>query len=264
MVQAVVSESDLISRAQTALSECNWIVGECAAQWTQRYARGRTDADFGGLIGLSGDQVYQRRRVWETFADVHAEYSKLKWSHFYAALTWDDASECLQWANENDATINEMKAWRRAQHGENLAEPAEDLDVPPFDPVNEFLTVEPGVVQEPSMAGGGNRFPRGEVAEGTERPITAAGFARESSEGEYAPFGKGARGSAPGGDDGGSGSRAAASVEQIVKRVVSAIEKCDAAISPSVIEEFGALSIALQQRLINAVDNLAAKVAGLR
>ncbi len=62
----------------------------------------------------------------------------------------------------------------------------------------------------------------------------------------------------------GAAAGAAASVEQIVKRVVSAIEKCDAAISPSVIEEFGGLSIALQQRLINAVDNLAAKVAEMR
>jgi hypothetical protein len=256
------SEAELITRAQTALSQCNWTVGECAAQWTQRYSKGRTDADFGNLIGLSGDQVYQRRRVWETFADVHEQYSDLKWSHFYGALTWDDSAECLQWANENQATVSEMKAWRRAQHGEDLTEPAEDLDLPPFDPTNEFLTAEPGFVQEPAMAGGGTRSRGGMATEGTERPITAAGFNRESSGDDYAPFGKGARGGAPG--EGESSSRAAVSAEQIVKRITSAIEKCDAAISPAVIEEFGSLPIALQQRLINAVDNLTAKVAGLR
>lgn len=264
MSKTIESESALITRAQTALSQCNWVVGECAAQWTQKYAKGRTDADFGNLIGLSGDQVYQRRRVWETFADVHDTYGDLKWSHFYSALTWDDAAECLQWGNENQATVAEMKAWRRAQHGEDLSEPAEDLDGPSFDPGNEFLTAEPGYVQEPSMAGAGVRGERGAVTEGTERPITAAGFARESSGDDYAPFGKGARGSAS--SDGGSdeGSRGAPSAEQIVKRITSAIEKCDAAISPDVIEQFGVLPITIQQRLINAVDNLTSKIAGLR
>ena len=64
------SEEELISRAQMAVSQCNWVLGECAASWTQRYARGRTDADFGQMVGLSSDQIYQRRRVWETFGDV--------------------------------------------------------------------------------------------------------------------------------------------------------------------------------------------------
>ena len=57
MASAVVvaedTESALIARAQLALSHCNWEVGECAAQWTKRFARGRTDADFGALVGGS-------------------------------------------------------------------------------------------------------------------------------------------------------------------------------------------------------------------
>ena len=64
------TEKELIQRAQTAVSQCNWTVGECAVQWTKKFARGRTDADFGELVGMSGDQVYQRRRVCETFTDA--------------------------------------------------------------------------------------------------------------------------------------------------------------------------------------------------
>ena len=48
------TEKDLIQRAQTAVSQCNWTVGECAVQWTKKFARGRTDADFGELVGMSG------------------------------------------------------------------------------------------------------------------------------------------------------------------------------------------------------------------
>jgi hypothetical protein len=75
------TEDQLVQRAQQALSRCNWEIGDCAAAWTKRFARGRADADFGALIGLSGDQVYQRRRVWETFHDVYERYGELKWSH---------------------------------------------------------------------------------------------------------------------------------------------------------------------------------------
>src|SRR5688572_12106145 len=116
------SETELVARAQNAVSACNWTVGECAASWTKRFARGRTDADFATMVGLSPDQIYQRRRVAETFGDVRAEYPSLKWSHFYVGLNWDDAPECLQWADENEATVAEMKAWRRALRGEDLTE----------------------------------------------------------------------------------------------------------------------------------------------
>ena len=94
----VETEQELIQTAQRAISSCNWTVGECATKWTRRFARGRTDADFGAVVGLSGDQVYQRRRVWETYAEVREEFEQLKWSHFYISLTWEDAAECLTWA----------------------------------------------------------------------------------------------------------------------------------------------------------------------
>jgi len=113
--QDTESESALIQTAREALSTCNWTIGQCAADWTARWARGRGDADFGAQIGLSGDQVYQRRRVWEQWSGKTDTYRNLSWSHFYAALNWDDATECLQWASEKQATVGEMKAWRSAQ-----------------------------------------------------------------------------------------------------------------------------------------------------
>lgn len=119
------AEQALIDRARAAVSESHWLVGDCAAEWTKRFARGRTDADFANLVGLTPDQIYQRRRVWETFADVRERYPHLQWSHFYVALTWDDAPESLQWADEQEATVAEMRAWRRAVRGEELQDEAE-------------------------------------------------------------------------------------------------------------------------------------------
>ena len=44
---------------------------------------------------------------------------------FSPIATWDDAPECLQWADENQATVAEMKAWRRALRGEDLTVPGD-------------------------------------------------------------------------------------------------------------------------------------------
>ena len=258
------SEDQLISRAQLALSSCNWTLGECAALWTKRYAKGRTDAAFGEMIGLSADQIYQRRRVWETFGDVHSQYTHLKWSHFYAALNWDDAAACLGWGDEIQATVAEMRAWRRAQHGEDLSLSAdEELEVP-FDPTGDFLTVETGVVRDPAEMGyeaAQRRAGGGAVMDDRERAATASSVARETKD-DYAPFGKGARGPAPGEEH--DRVSTAPPVEQIAKRVVSTLEKCNQALNPDLLEDLSTLPIALQQRLLNAVDNLMSKVAGLR
>lgn len=254
MVAANDTEGALIERARQALSGCNWTIGECASQWTQRFARGRSDADFGGLIGLSGDQVYQRRRVWETFADVHAEYGKLSWSHFYTALTWDDSAEVLQWANENEATVNEMKAWRRAQHGENLDEPPEDDALPP----GTVMDLDQRTAAERPIAAPSSRQAAPQTA-----ALSRTSTAPATEEGEYAPFSPGAR-SAAATTTKSDEDRAEEQAERILQRVCSAIEKCTMAIGPEVIEEFNRVPNTLQQRFINAVDNLAAKAAGLR
>lgn len=127
--QDTESEAALIQRVKESISRNNWTIGECASQWTARYAKGRTDDDFGAAVGMTGDQVYQRRRVHDRFRGVSDTYRNLSWSHFYAALTWDDAEACLDWACENYATVSEMKAWRTAQTGEtdtyrNLDQPS--------------------------------------------------------------------------------------------------------------------------------------------
>jgi hypothetical protein len=261
MTKSTETEDQLVARAQQALSSCNWSIGECAAQWTKRFSRGRTDADFGALIGLSGDQVYQRRRVWEAFDNVREQYPQLKWSHFYVALTWENSAECLQWANEMEATVAEMRAWRRAQQGDDLTQPA--AEEPPFSMAPEYLSVGVGMVQDPDQF---SRSPRGEAGyegvgeDNAERAVLAASAARESGNSDYAPFGKGARGPAP---RDGELRREADSAEQTFKKAAAALERVVASLTPQVLEEFRELPIALQQRFLDAVETLQSRAAGL-
>jgi len=112
------TEYQLIRTAQEAANSGNWIVGECACRWLHTYAKGRTDEQFGELIGLSRTQVQQRRQVWETFGKTYYRHENLTWSHFRDALQWEDAEECLAWADSQAATCKEMALWRQVQRGE--------------------------------------------------------------------------------------------------------------------------------------------------
>ncbi len=262
-VEAPETEQELVSTAQRAISSCNWTVGECAAQWTKRYAKGRTDADFGSMVGLSGDQVYQRRRVWETFDDVRGTYGQLKWSHYYVALTWNDSPECLAWAEENQATVAEMKAWRRMQHGEDLTVEAEaDLDRdysnPGYgDPILQIVPEHFGENDgthptsdslEESQASG-NRIDA--VTGDTEGP--GAG---------YAPFRKDA-GSKPREEGSGDSQPVGLNPEQAIKRVTSALERSARMLTESTLDGFGDLSEKMQLRFKTAVENLNEKITGI-
>ncbi len=248
------SENELITRAQSAVSTCNWVVGECAAEWTQRYSRGRTDADFGVLVGMSGDQVYQRRRVWETFGDVSGEYPGLRWSHFYVALNWDDAPECLQWAQENDATVAEMKAWRRAMRGEDLTAEPEGEDEG-FEAGISFVPTEPTVVRDADQAPGNGGGGEGSAAGGSGRSgemvsDTVPAFARESESPGMAT-------QAPAADQSGP------SVEQMIKRMTGTLERINKALTPDVLEQFSALPAKSRQRFVSALSDLNSTVAPL-
>ena len=264
---ANVSESEevLVETAQQAVNQCRWVVGECAAKWTTKYARGRTDADFALMIGLTGDQVFQRRRVWETFADVYESYSKLKWSHFYSAINWDDAAECLQWAEETEATVAEMKAWRRAMHGEDLTTDADEAE-----PAVAFIPNETTAVVDPDDFGGeagGSRAGGNGTRERKPEADTPTAAARQKEDpgGEYSPFRSGAM-TPPAKGQGGEtavASPAAPPVAQVVKRTTKALQRFEAAITPEFVKEFRKLPEQSQSQFIKAVSDLSSKVAEL-
>jgi hypothetical protein len=257
------SEEQLVTRAQDAVSQCRWVVGECAAKWTARYARDRTDSDFAQLIGLSADQVYQRRRVWDAFAGVRAEFPSLKWSHFYSALTWDDSRECLRWAEETRSTVAEMRAWRRARRGEDLS-----VDSPDDDTV-VFVPGEPEFVHVPGQPAGSR--PRGEgsssAGAGSEEREALAGVARQGRPGgdEYTPFRSGATAPPPREEPARSGTEAAEppSTEQLTRRLSATLERFVKLMTPQFRREFRKLPDPVRERFHNAVAELTAHVAEL-
>lgn len=267
-LESHVTEQELIQRAQLAVSDCNWTVGECAAQWTKKFARGRTDADFGELVGMSGDQIYQRRRVFEAFADVQEKYASLKWSHFYIALNWEDSAECLSWASDNDATIAEMKAWRRLQRGEDVTnDPSDDerwggdgasafgdYGTQGTVPVRSESDLELPPVRVATTGNDGNRGSR-EVAS-----ADAAGL----SQGEYAPYKTGATKPPREVLDEIPDSQPSVSVEQSVKRLSVMLERCAKAITPEVQRNFSQLPEKVRTRFLASLMDLRERTAEMK
>lgn len=247
------TEAALIARAQTAVSNCNWEVGECAALWTKRFARGRTDADFAALVALSPDQVYQRRRVWETFADVYQNYVTLKWSHFYAAINWDDASECLQWADDVHAGVAEMKAWRRAQRGE-------DLNAPPLDEALDGLPTEPALAREAAPFDGGTFSVSANNSDDESEPGAEPANRIAGATGDYAPFKPDAT-IVPSREP---GERPVLTTEQIAKKFTSTIERCANLLTADFCDEFADLPDKVKKRLLKAIQTLNERAEDLR
>lgn len=246
--QVQETEESLIERARGALSGCNWVIGECAAQWTEKYAKGRTDADFGNQIGLSADQIFQRRRVWECFNDVKDDYQGLKWSHYYVALNWEDSSECLNWAVENQATVAQMRAWRRSVHGEDLSEQADPLAL-------QALDYGPEAVKD---ADGFSNSSNSEVPfDPTGSGELVGSSSAESS--PYSPFRKEARG--PGSAEESTSSAAVAAPpsmtpERIVKRALGGMRRIQQLLEELTEEDYAGLTPDLINQLWDAHEGL--------
>lgn len=145
--RADYTEDELFAAANAAQSAATWTIGECAHLWTESFARGRTDGDFGAALSepLTQQRVNERRLVWIRFGSYRlgGNFPALKWSHYREALSWDDAEMCLEWANRNGATKREMRAWRNMRHGVSV------LDLEPEETVESLLKPFDGEPETP-------------------------------------------------------------------------------------------------------------------
>jgi len=158
VIQSVeaMTEDQIVNAARQVIaaeSKAQWIIGRLAHEWTQRYGKGRTDADFAEMVGLERSQITQRRLVYEAYGDVCDSYHKLSWSHFYAACDWDDAEERLAEAETHGWSVAKMKLEYAA-----VAAPDE--------PNDHF---EAGANETEAEESGGKRKATGRKAEGDRK-----------------------------------------------------------------------------------------------
>jgi hypothetical protein len=71
------------------------------------------------------------RRVYERFGGVHQDYSGLYWSHFQAAIDWNDAEMWLEGAIQNRWSVADMRRERWQAFGGLEAERPQESDIVP-------------------------------------------------------------------------------------------------------------------------------------
>lgn len=120
--QVEETEQQIVDAAKAVIAregDCKYEVGRLAHEWTQRFAKGRTDEAFAEQVGLSRVQVAQRRSVFAKFgADCNSSY-KLTWTHYREAVEWNDAAEWLSAAAAHEWSVSTMKRNRAGSVADN-------------------------------------------------------------------------------------------------------------------------------------------------
>jgi hypothetical protein len=112
------------------ISTTNWEKGRIVYQWRAALRESGaevteySDETWSRLVGgVTSQHVGRLRRVFERFAEIRGQFDRLYWSHFQAAIDWDDAEMWLEGATQNGWSVALMRR-QRWQTMSELGEPA--------------------------------------------------------------------------------------------------------------------------------------------
>lgn len=104
-----------VGRWHKLASETNWEKGRIILEWRNALISANapssqySDEAWANRVGfVTCQHVGRLRRVYERFGESHGEYPKLYWSHFWAAIDWDDAELWLEGASASRWSISQM------------------------------------------------------------------------------------------------------------------------------------------------------------
>ncbi len=108
-----------IGQWQTLISTTNWDKGQIIVAWREELAMQElsplhySDESWSRIVGgVSPQHAGRLRRTYERFGEVYQSYKGIFWSHFYAALEWDDGEMWLEGAVQNRWSVSQMRMKR--------------------------------------------------------------------------------------------------------------------------------------------------------
>jgi hypothetical protein len=127
-----------LGRWNRLVSTTNWEKGRIIHEWRQALVDAKapsaeySDDALSRRVGsVTGQHVGRLRRVYERFGGVHQDYSGLYWSHFQAAIDWNDAEMWLEGAIQNRWSVADMRRERWQAFGGSEAERPKESDIVP-------------------------------------------------------------------------------------------------------------------------------------
>ena len=189
----VTASQPYVGQWNRLVSTTNWHKGRIIATWRESLAaQGLAASEFSDeawarlVGGVTGQHVGRLRRVFARFGAVQEQYAGLFWSHFQAALDWNDAEMWLEGAVNSGWSVARMREQRwetlgqleseRPRAGEIVAAET-DEDFEPArtkDPLGGTIAGEYGDVQT---------SPRLEGPDFGDEPGLPAGIAGQASGG---------------------------------------------------------------------------------
>ncbi len=113
------ASAEYVGRWNRLLSTTNWEKGRIISEWRARLidagapSQAFSDEAWSRRVGsVSSQHVGRLRRVHDRFHEVYEQYPGLYWSHFQAALDWDDAEMWLEGAVQNAWSVAQMRTTR--------------------------------------------------------------------------------------------------------------------------------------------------------
>jgi hypothetical protein len=112
------------------VSTTNWEKGRIICEWREALISAGaavteySDEAWSQLVGrVTSQHVGRLRRVFQRFGDAFDQYQGLFWSHFQAAIDWEDAEMWLEGAIHNGWSVSQM----RGQRWETVGKPGEAM-----------------------------------------------------------------------------------------------------------------------------------------
>ncbi len=125
-----------IGRWNRLVSTTNWEKGRIICDWRQSLIdsgapqTAYSDEVWSRLVGsVTSQHVGRLRRVFLRFGSVHGSYEGLFWTHFQAALDWDDAEMWLQGSLDNGWSVSRMRRQRWETLGAIAGQEPAEADV---------------------------------------------------------------------------------------------------------------------------------------
>lgn len=124
------------------VSTTNWEKGRIICEWREALmTEGAAVTDYSDeawaqlVGGVTSQHVGRLRRVSQRFGEEWNQYPGLFWSHFQAALDWDDAPMWLEGAIQGEWSVSQMRGKRWETLGTPESEQKAELEQSPeFDP----------------------------------------------------------------------------------------------------------------------------------
>lgn len=131
--RSVELSEPFVTQWTVLVSTTNWEKGAIICSWrSELEAQGAPVSSYSDeawsrrVGGVTSQHVGRLRRVYQRFGNTHASYAGLYWTHFLAALDWDDAEMWLEGASQSGWSVSQMRTTRwEAAGGDPSSEPAE-------------------------------------------------------------------------------------------------------------------------------------------